>query len=143
MRDRPLAPSSARMISVCAARSSSIERYAECETLRSPKSKNPRYADRPAEIHIAQPEEGAWIQSFTLQIQPSYIGSLPSMRQDTIIHPTRGEAIRAAAAHIGRLMQHADRAKSKDAPIVNTWLDGLYTMPDPDWTPEMAQEAAK
>ncbi|MGU7780432.1 ParB/RepB/Spo0J family partition protein [Burkholderia sp. PU8-34] len=117
--------------------------YAECETLRSPKSKNPRHADRPAEIHIAQPEEGAWIQSFTLQIQPGYIGGLPSVRQDTIIHPTRGEAIRDAVAHIARLMQHADRAKSKDAPIVNAWLDSLYTMPDPDWTAEMAQEAAK
>ncbi|MCA8331496.1 ParB/RepB/Spo0J family partition protein [Burkholderia cepacia] len=117
--------------------------YAECETLRSPKSKNPRNADRPAEIHVAQPEEGAWIQSFTLQIQPGYIGGLPSMRQDTIIYRTRGEAIRAAVAHIERLMQHADRAKSKDATIVNEWLHGLSTMPDPDWTPEMAQEAAQ
>ncbi|CAJ9702491.1 putative pyridoxal phosphate biosynthetic protein PdxJ [Burkholderia pseudomallei] len=26
---------------------------------------------------------------------------------------------------------------------VRRWLDKLFTMPDPDWTPEMAREAAQ
>ncbi|MEC4596709.1 hypothetical protein [Burkholderia vietnamiensis] len=39
-------------------------------------------------------------------------------------------------------MQSSSYAKSKEAPIVHAWLDKLYAMPDPEWTPELAAKYA-
>lgn len=115
--------------------------FIDCERIKAPKSK--RTGQSPAEIQLAQPEQGVWIYGFDLQIAPGYGYGCPTTDGLTKPHPTRVQAIRAAVSEITRLMRHEDRAKAKEAPIVNAWLDKLYTMPDPDWTSEMAREAAK
>lgn len=119
----------------------SIGVYDGCEKLHAPRSK--RTGQPPASIFIAQPEEGAWIFTFRMDLAPTYgfPNAYPSMEEVSIIHPTRVQAIRAAASELTRLMNHSDRAKAKEAPIVHAWLDKLYGMPDPDWTEEMADAA--
>ncbi|WP_186080544.1 hypothetical protein [Burkholderia gladioli] len=90
-----------------------------------------------------------WIHSFTLAVGSSGMTGLPSLRSFTETYPTRGQAIRGAVSDMTRVMQSPSYAKAKEAPIVNAWLDKLYAMPDPEWTPELAakhaaaQEAAK
>jgi hypothetical protein len=117
--------------------------YTDCERLYAPKSK--RSGLPSVSIFIAQPEEGAWIYTFTLDLAPTYTfaNGFPSTEHVSIIHPTRVQAIRAAVSELTRLMNHSDRAKAKEAPIVHAWLDKLYTMPDPDWTPELAAKYAE
>lgn len=118
-----------------------------CETIKSPASKRTRKC--PAAIHLAHIEPGVWIHSFTLEVGSSGMTGLPSLRSYTETYPTRGQAIRGAVSDMTRVMQSPSYAKSKEAPIVHAWLDKLYAMPDPDWTPELAakhgaaQEAAK
>ncbi|AOK53476.1 ParB/RepB/Spo0J family partition protein [Burkholderia stagnalis] len=117
--------------------------FEDCEKLHAPKATGSGLI--PASIYIAQPKKGVWIYSFEMNIAPTYgfADHLPSMRDTPAILSTRVQAIRAAVSDVTRLMHHTDRAKSKAAASVNTWLDKLYTMPDPDWTPDMAREAAK
>ncbi|OXI26883.1 pyridoxal phosphate biosynthetic protein PdxJ [Burkholderia sp. AU16482] len=117
--------------------------FEDCEKLHAPKATGSGLV--PASIYIAHAEPGAWIYSFEMNIAPTYgFGDhLPSMRETPAILPTRVQAIRAAVADVTRLMHHSERAKSKAAASVNKWLDKLYTMPDPDWTAEMAKEASK
>lgn len=67
---------------------------------------------------------------------------LPSLRSFTETYPTRGQAIRGAVSGMTRAMQSPSYAKAKEAPIVNAWLDKLFAMPDPEWTPELAAQHA-
>ncbi|WP_175981392.1 pyridoxal phosphate biosynthetic protein PdxJ [Burkholderia sp. BCC1630] len=115
--------------------------FENCETIKAPMSKRTRLA--PAEIHLAHVDEGAWIFATTVRAGRGMSSALPSMRTFVTTYPTRGQAIRAAVADITRAMQQHDRATDKSAESIHAWLDKLFTMPDPDWTPEMAQEAAK
>ncbi|HEB3529346.1 TPA: pyridoxal phosphate biosynthetic protein PdxJ [Burkholderia cenocepacia] len=107
-----------------------------CETIKSPASKRTRKS--PAAIHLAQIEQGVWIHSFTLEVGTSGMTGLPSLRSFTETYPTRGQAIRGAVSDMTRAMQSPSYAKAKEAPIVNAWLDKLFVMPDPEWTPELA-----
>ncbi|RQR81469.1 MULTISPECIES: pyridoxal phosphate biosynthetic protein PdxJ [unclassified Burkholderia] len=111
-----------------------------CETIKAPVSK--RNKKSPASIHLAHIEEGAWIHSFTLEVGSGGMSGLPSMHSFTVVYPTRGQAIRGAVSDMTRVMQSPSYAKAKEAPIVNAWLDKLYAMPDPDWTPELAAKHA-
>ncbi|UXU87011.1 ParB/RepB/Spo0J family partition protein [Burkholderia sp. S-53] len=111
-----------------------------CETIKSPASKRTRKS--PAAIHLAHVEQGAWIHSFTLEIGSGGMTGLPSLRSFTSTYPTRGQAIRGAVSDMTRVMQSPSYAKAKEAPIVNAWLDKLYAMPDPEWTPELAAKHA-
>lgn len=115
--------------------------FEQCETIKSPVSK--RTGDSPAKIHLAQAEEGSWIYGFTLAVGTSGMTGLPSLHSFTTIYPTRGQAIRGAVSALTQAMQAPSKAAAKEASIVHAWLDKLYTMPDPDWTPDMALEAAK
>ncbi|OXJ35941.1 pyridoxal phosphate biosynthetic protein PdxJ [Burkholderia sp. HI2714] len=107
-----------------------------CETIRSPASKRTR--KNPASIHLAHAEQGVWISSFTLEVGSGGMTGLPSLHSFTETYPTRGQAIRGAVSDMTRVMQSSSYAKSKEAPIVHAWLDKLYAMPDPEWTPELA-----
>ena len=111
-----------------------------CETIKSPASKRTR--KHPAAIHLAHVEQGVWISSFTLEVGSGGMTGLPSLHSFTETFPTRGQAIRGAVSDMTRVMQSSSYAKSKEAPIVHTWLDKLYAMPDPDWTPELAAKYA-
>ncbi|WP_175656511.1 ParB/RepB/Spo0J family partition protein [Burkholderia ambifaria] len=115
--------------------------FENCETIKAPMSKRTRLA--PAEIHLAHVDEGVWIFATTVRAGRGMSSALPSMRTFITTYPTRGQAIRAAVADITRAMQQHDRATDKSAESIHAWLDKLFTMPDPDWTPEMAQEADK
>jgi hypothetical protein len=114
--------------------------FTTCETIQAPISKRTRLP--PAEIHLAQPDEGTWIYSTTLRLGNSTSSSLPSMRDFTTTYPTRMQAIHAAVIEITRALDRADRTKANEAPSVRAWLDRLSTMPDPDWTENMTTEAA-
>jgi hypothetical protein len=65
------------------------------------------------------------------------------MRDFTSTYPTRMQAVRAAVSDFTRALDRADRTRAKEAPAVRAWLDRLSTMPDPDWTENMATEVAK
>lgn len=111
-----------------------------CETIKSPVSKRTR--KHPAAIHLAHVEQGVWISSFTLEVGSSGMTGRPSLCSFTETYPTRGQAIRGSVSDMTRVMQSSSYAKSKDAPIVHAWLDKLYAMPDPEWTPELAAKHA-
>ncbi|WP_176115259.1 pyridoxal phosphate biosynthetic protein PdxJ [Burkholderia cepacia] len=111
-----------------------------CETIKSPASKRTRKS--PAAIHLAHIEQGVWIHAFTLEVGSSGMTGLPSLRSFTETYPTRGQAIRGAVSDMTRVMQSPSYAKAKEAPIVNAWLDKLFAMPDPEWTPELAAKHA-
>ena len=115
--------------------------FVDCETIKAPPSKRTRLA--PAEIHLAHPDEGVWIFATTIRAGRGVSDALPAMRTFTATYPTRVQAVRAAVSDITRAMQQHDRATDKNAASIHAWLDKLYVMPDPDWTPEMAREAAQ
>jgi len=115
--------------------------FVKCETIRAPITK--RTGLSPAEIHLAQPEEDVWIYSTTLRVGNGMTSGLPSIRDFTSTYPTRVQAIRAAVSDFTRALDRADRTKATGAPAVRAWLDKLSTLLDPDWTEEMAVEAAK
>ena len=115
--------------------------FVDCETIKAPASKRTRLA--PAEIHLAHADEGVWIFATTVRAGRGVSDALPSMRKFVSTYPTRVQAIRAAVSDITRAMQTHERATDKNAAAIHAWLDKLYAMPDPDWTPEMAREAAK
>ncbi|ASL45101.1 hypothetical protein bAD24_I16630 [Burkholderia sp. AD24] len=115
--------------------------FADCETIRAPIVKRTRLS--PAEIHLAQPDDGAWICSTTLRVGNSYTSCLPSMSDFASTYPTRVQAIRAAVSELTRALAQAHATSTQEARTVRTWLDKLWAMPDPDWTGEMAQEIAK
>ncbi|WP_186041321.1 ParB/RepB/Spo0J family partition protein [Burkholderia gladioli] len=111
--------------------------FEQCERITSPRVKNKGQA--PAEIRLAHVDEQTWIHSFSLELGISGMSGLPSLKSFTTTSPTRGQAIRAAVAAITRALESsASMSKAKGADVVRRWLDRLYAMPDPDWTPELA-----
>jgi hypothetical protein len=112
--------------------------FVDCETIASPISK--RTGTSPARIHLAQPEEGTWISSVSLRIGTEGHSSLPSMT-DFHSYPTRVQAIQGSVHIITRALERPEFRKSKEAKSLDVWLDKLHTMPDPDWTEEMAVAA--
>ncbi|WP_404614599.1 hypothetical protein [Caballeronia udeis] len=114
--------------------------FTDCEVIRAQAPRN-RSGSSPAEICLAQPEEGTWIFSTSLGIGSVYTGSLPSLHEFTATFPTRGQALRAAVSEITRLMDNPKTRAAKEAKGVHEWLNKLYAMPDPDWTEEMADAA--
>lgn len=111
--------------------------FEQCERITSPRFKNKGQA--PAEIRLAHVDEQTWIHSFSLELGTSGMTGLPSLGSFTTTSPTRGQAIRAAVADITHALESsASMSKAKGADVVRHWLDKLYAMPDPDWTPELA-----
>lgn len=95
-----------------------------------------------AEMVIA---EGDWEFGFSYAFN-SAGGSSPCKRIDGESpgrYRTRVEAIRAAVQVLTRTLESTSASKAKEMAGVRRWLDKLFTMPDPDWTPEMAREAAQ
>ena len=114
--------------------------FTDSEVIRAQAPRN-RSGSSPAEICLAQPEQGTWIFSTSLSIGSVYTGSLPSLHEFTATFPTRGQALRAAVSEITRLMDNPKTRAAKEAKGVHEWLDKLYAMPDPDWSEEMVDAA--
>jgi ParB-like chromosome segregation protein Spo0J len=110
------------------------------ETIKAPVFK--RTGKSPAEIHLAQIETNVWIFS-TSYAMGKGVGSSPCSRLNRETFPTRMQAIRAAASEFTRRMEDPRLGETPEAAGVRSWLDKLYSMPDPDWTEEMAQELVK
>ncbi|VBF20417.1 ParB/RepB/Spo0J family partition protein [Burkholderia pseudomallei] len=117
--------------------------YEPSEILSAPISKRTGRAS--VEIRLAQIAEGDWEFGFSYAFN-SAGGSSPCKRIDGESpgrYRTRVEAIRAAAQVLTRTLESTSASKAKEMAGVRRWLDKLFTMPDPDWTPEMAREAAQ
>ncbi|AXE92888.1 ParB/RepB/Spo0J family partition protein [Paraburkholderia terricola] len=115
--------------------------FADCENIRAPITG--RYGTHPAQIHLAQPDVGVWIYSISAQIGHCAKTGLPSIRHFDATFPTRGQAIRAAVSEFTALLERPNVKGAKELATVRKWLDKLWTMPDPDWTEEIAKESAK
>jgi hypothetical protein len=115
--------------------------FVDCENIRAPITG--RYETHPAQIHLAQPDDGVWIYSISAQIGRCAKTGLPSMRHFNATFLTRGQAIRAAVSEFTALLERPNVKGAKELATVRKWLDKLWTMPDPDWTEEMAAEVAK
>lgn len=113
--------------------------FAECECIKSPLLK--RTNSSPAQIYLAQPQEGVWIFSTSVRIGTGYSGGLPAMRKLTATFPTRGQAIRGAVTDITEHLERPSGRNAKETPSIRAWLNKLWQAPDPDWTEEMAREA--
>ncbi|CAJ4665423.1 parB-like nuclease domain protein [Burkholderia pseudomallei] len=117
--------------------------YEPSEILSAPISKRTGRAS--VEIRLAQIAEGDWEFGFSYAFN-SAGGSSPCKRIDGESpgrYRTRVEAIRAAVQVLTRTLESTSASKAKEMAGVRRWLDKLFTMPDPDWTPEMAREAAQ
>ncbi|WP_197523772.1 hypothetical protein [Burkholderia lata] len=60
-----------------------------------------------------------------------------------IRYPTRMQAVQEGARWLRKVLASENIKRQKDLPVVLQWLDDILQLPDPDWTPEMAQEAAQ
>lgn len=117
--------------------------YEPSEILSAPISKHTGRAS--VEIRLAQIAEGDWEFGFSYAFN-SAGGSSPCKRIDGESpgrYRTRVEAIRAAVQVLTRTLESTSASKAKEMAGVRRWLDKLFTMPDPDWMPEMAREAAQ
>lgn len=61
----------------------------------------------------------------------------------TATYPTRIQAVQEGARWFKKALGYENIKRQKDLPFVLQWLDDILQLPDPDWTPDMAQEAAK
>ncbi|MFL9883091.1 transcriptional regulator [Paraburkholderia agricolaris] len=114
--------------------------FVRCETIRAGIM---RTGNAPVEIHLAQPEDGVWIFSTSTRVGTAVRTSLPSMGEFIATYKTRMQAIRAAVSELTGFINRPENTKTKEAAIARPFLDKLWTMRDPDWTEEMAEEAAK
>lgn len=116
--------------------------YTPTDVISAPKQK--KTGRSPAEIRVALIAEGKWVCGMDYTIGMAG-GASPCWHQEgEPTYPTRVQAIRAAARRLARCIETSPTMpKAKETASVLTWLDSLYSMPDPDWTPEMAQEAAQ
>jgi ParB-like chromosome segregation protein Spo0J len=115
--------------------------YTDCETLKAPLFK--RTNKHPVEIDVAHIDPGKWIFSTSYAIGTA-AGSGPcKLRGADTTYPTRGQAIRAAVQSLRKQLDQWNTRNAKEMPGVHTWLEQLWTAPDPDWTGEMAAEVAK
>ncbi|WP_257835044.1 pyridoxal phosphate biosynthetic protein PdxJ [Burkholderia glumae] len=116
--------------------------YEPTEVLNAPVSK--RTGRSPAEIRLAQIARGDWEYGFSYSLGTAG-GSSPCSRsscESPGTFRTRVEAIRAAVGVLTSRLENSSAAKSPEMPSIRKWLDKLYAMPDPDWTPELAAEHA-
>ncbi|KVF73390.1 hypothetical protein [Burkholderia vietnamiensis] len=111
------------------------------DTLRSPNSKRTK---KPiAEIYVAQPKADQWICAAMYNFGDSFASTPLKFGAGTTTYPTRMQAAQEGARWLKKVLCHENIKRQKDLPIVLQWLDGILQSPDPDWTPDMAQEVAK
>ncbi|KVL50801.1 pyridoxal phosphate biosynthetic protein PdxJ [Burkholderia cepacia] len=111
------------------------------DTLRSPNSKRTK---KPiAEIYVAQPKADQWICAAMYNFGDSFASTPLKFGAGTTTYPTRMQAAQEGARWLKKVLGHKNIKRQKDLPIVLQWLDDILQSPDPDWTPDMAQEAAK
>ncbi|BEV51993.1 TPA: pyridoxal phosphate biosynthetic protein PdxJ [Burkholderia cenocepacia] len=111
------------------------------DTLRSPNSKRTK---KPiAEIYVSQPKADQWICAAMYNFGDSFASTPLKFGAGTATYPTRMQAVQEGARWLKKALGYANIKRQKDLPIVLQWLDDILQSPDPDWTPEMAQEAAK
>ncbi|MGN8190595.1 pyridoxal phosphate biosynthetic protein PdxJ [Burkholderia sp. 22088] len=111
------------------------------DTLRSPNSKRTK---KPiAEIYVAQPTADQWICAAMYNFGDSFASTPLKVGAGTTTYPTRMQAAQEGARWLKKVLGHEKIKRQKDFPIVLQWLDDILQSPDPDWTPDMAQEVAK
>ncbi|CAM2339801.1 pyridoxal phosphate biosynthetic protein PdxJ [Burkholderia vietnamiensis] len=111
------------------------------DTLRSPNSKRTK---KPiAEIYVAQPKADQWICAAMYNFGDSFASTPLKFGAGNTTYPTRMQAAQEGARWLKKVLGHENIKRQKDLPIVLQWLDDILQSPDPDWTPDMAQEAAK
>ncbi|MGU7853222.1 pyridoxal phosphate biosynthetic protein PdxJ [Burkholderia orbicola] len=111
------------------------------DTLRSPNSKRTK---KPiAEIYVAQPKADQWICAAMYNFGDSFASTPLKFGPGTTIYPTRMQAVQEGARWLKKALGYENIKRQKDLPLVLQWLDDILQRPDPDWTPDMAQEAAK
>ena len=111
------------------------------DTLRSPNSKRTK---KPiAEIYVAQPKADQWICAAMYNFGDSFASTPLKFAAGTTTYPTRMQAAQEGARWLKKVLGHENIKRQKDLPIVLQWLDDILQSPDPDWTPDMAQEVAK
>lgn len=111
------------------------------DTLRSPNSKRTK---KPiAEIYVAQPKADQWICAAMYNFGDSFASTPLKVGAGTTTYPTRMQAAQEGARWLKKVLGHENIKRQKDLPIVLQWLDDILQSPDPDWTPDMAQEVAK
>ncbi|KWC82740.1 ParB N-terminal domain-containing protein [Burkholderia cepacia] len=116
--------------------------YTPTDVVSAPKQQ--RTGRCPAEIRVALIAEGEWIYGIEYTIGVAGGASPCTYLEGMPTYPTRVQAIRAAVRDLTRRIETSPTmSKAKETASVRKWLDKLYAMPDPDWTPDMAQEAAK
>lgn len=115
--------------------------YTDCETLKAPLFK--RTNKHPVEIDLAHVDLGKWIYSTSYAIGTAAGSSPCKLRGADTTYQTRGQAIRAAVHSLRKQLDQWNTRNAKEMPGVHAWLEQLWTAPDPDWTREMAEEAAK
>ncbi|CAB5281455.1 hypothetical protein IST455A_00834 [Burkholderia multivorans] len=116
--------------------------YTPTDVLSAPKLQ--RTGRSPVEIHVALIADRQWIYGMSYTIGAAGGASPCSYYEGMPTYPTRVQAIRGAVSDLTRRIETSPTmSKAKEAASVRKWLDKLYAMPDPDWTPEMAQEDAK
>ncbi|WP_175855139.1 pyridoxal phosphate biosynthetic protein PdxJ [Burkholderia cepacia] len=111
------------------------------DTLRSPNSK--RTKKQIAEIYVAQPKADQWICAAMYNFGDSFASTPLKVGAGTTTYPTRMQAAQEGARWLKKVLGHENIKRQKDFPIVLQWLDDILQSPDPDWTPDMAQEVAK
>ena len=113
--------------------------YIPTDVISAPKQK--RTGRCPAEIHLSLIAEGKWIYGMNYTIGMAGGTSPCSHREGEATYPTRVQAIRAAVRALTRHIETSPTMpKAKETTSVRSWLDKLYSMPDPDWTPEMTEK---
>ncbi|HDR9174240.1 TPA: pyridoxal phosphate biosynthetic protein PdxJ [Burkholderia vietnamiensis] len=111
------------------------------DTLRSPHSKRTK---KPiAEIYVAQPKANQWICAAMYNFGDSFASTPLKFGAGTASYPTRMQAVQEGARWLKKALGYENIKRQKDLPLVLQWLDDILQRPDPDWTPDMAQEAAK
>ncbi|KVH03026.1 pyridoxal phosphate biosynthetic protein PdxJ [Burkholderia anthina] len=111
------------------------------DTLRSPNSKRTK---KPiAEIYVAQPKADQWICAAMYNFGDSFASTPLKFSAGTATYPTRMQAAQEGARWLKKVLGHKNIKRQKDLPFVLQWLDDILQSPDPDWTPDMAQEVAK
>ncbi|AOR69072.1 pyridoxal phosphate biosynthetic protein PdxJ [Burkholderia stabilis] len=116
-------------------------RCVAADTLRSPNSKRTK---KPiAEIYVAQPKADQWICAAMYNFGDSFASTPLKFGAGTTTYATRMQAAQEGARWLKKVLGHENIKRQKDLPIVLQWLDDILQSPDPDWTPDMAQEVAK
>lgn len=111
------------------------------DTLRSPNSKRTK---KPiAEIYVAQPKADQWICAAMYNFGDSFASTPLKFGPGTTIYPTRMQAVQEGARWLRKRLGSESVKRQKDLPFVLQWLDDILQLPDPDWTHELAQEAAQ